>query len=187
MINNGLMEVGTEDNPYCSKLIITMYGVKYDPAMPIYGKKVIGVRFSTLDMHGCPVSPCWTQLDATAVAGTNTITTAEVTDWKAGDVILLPSTSYSMGDAELLTIDSITHDADHSYITTVENLKATHYGEIETYGAGETIDLRGEIALMSRTIIYRGDPETSPTNKFGAHILVHSPGDETSIGRISNV
>ena len=167
-----------------------MYGVKYDPAMPIYGKKVIGVRFSTLDMHGCPVSPCWTQLDATAVAGTNTITTAEVTDWKAGDVILLPSTSFSMGDAELLTIDSITHYADHLFITIVENLKATHYGEIETYVGKtreETIDLRGEIALMSRTIIYRGDPETSPTNKFGAHILVHSPGDETSIGRISNV
>ena len=60
MINNGLMEVGTEEDPYCSKLIITMYSEKYDPAMPIYGKKVIGVRFSTLEMHGCPIHPCWT-------------------------------------------------------------------------------------------------------------------------------
>ena len=133
MINNGLMEVGTEDNPYCSKLIITMYGSKYDPAMPIYGKKVIGVRFSTLDMHGCPVSPCWTQLQTTATAGTNTITTAVATDWKVGDVILLPSTSYQMSDAEMLTIETITSDADHSYITTTTNLKATHYGEIEEY------------------------------------------------------
>ena len=92
-----------------------------------------------------------------------------------------------MNDAELHTIASITSDADHSYITTVDNLRATHYGEIEEYGSGELIDLRGEVSLMSRSIVYRGDPETSVTNKFGAHIMVHSPGDETSIGRISNV
>jgi cell migration-inducing and hyaluronan-binding protein len=187
MINNGLMEVGTEDDPYCSKLTITMYGSKYDPAMPIYGKKVIGIRYSTLDMHGCPVSPCWTRLGATATSGTNTITTAELTDWKVGDVILLPSTSYSMSDAELHTIAAITHGSDYSTITTVDDLESTHYGEIEEYGSGEFIDLRGEIALMSRSIVYRGDPETSATKKFGAHIMVHSPGDETSIGRIENV
>ena len=52
MINNGTMEVGTEKHPYTSKLTITMYGEKYDPAMPIYGKKSIGCRFCTLDMHG---------------------------------------------------------------------------------------------------------------------------------------
>jgi hypothetical protein len=132
MINNGLMEVGTKENPYCSKLIITMYGKKYDPAMPIYGKKVIGIRYSTLEMHGCPLTPCWTRLDTTASAGQNLVTTAEVTDWKVGDVILLPSTSYSMEDAELHTIAAIDNSSGtNSVITTQEKLKATHYGEIE--------------------------------------------------------
>lgn len=40
---------------------------------------------------------------------------------------------------------------------------------------------------MSRNIVYRGDPETSAKNKFGAHIMLHSPGDETVVGRIENL
>jgi hypothetical protein len=51
-INNGYFEAGTEDEPYTSKLTITMYGEKYDPHMPIYGNKCIGVRYSTIDIHG---------------------------------------------------------------------------------------------------------------------------------------
>ena len=52
MINNGTMEIGTERHPYQSKLTITMYGEKYDPPMPVFGKKSIGVSFGTLDIHG---------------------------------------------------------------------------------------------------------------------------------------
>jgi hypothetical protein len=101
MVNNGLMEVGTVDHPYCSKLIITMYGEKYDPAIPIYGKKVIGIRYSTLEMHGCPVYPCWTVLETTAQKDQNMIELSEIATWKAGDEILLPSTSFNMNEAEI--------------------------------------------------------------------------------------
>jgi hypothetical protein len=112
-------------------------------------------------MHGCPVTPCWTRLEKTANAGQNEVTTSELTDWKVGDIIILPSTSYSMSDAELAEIAAIDNSSGTtSVITTKEPLKAMHYGEIETYG-DEFIDLRGEIGLMSRTIIYRGDPEHS--------------------------
>jgi hypothetical protein len=52
MVEGGYLEVGTEDFPYTSKLVITMYGNKYDPYLPIYGNKGIGVRFGTLEMHG---------------------------------------------------------------------------------------------------------------------------------------
>ena len=61
-INNGYMEVGTEAEPYTSKITITMHGKKYDPYMPIYGNKCIGVRYSTLDIHGVPRSHTWTSL-----------------------------------------------------------------------------------------------------------------------------
>jgi hypothetical protein len=56
------MEVGTEEFPYTSKLTITMHGALADPYIPIYGNKVIGVRFGTLDMHGVPRNPSWTTL-----------------------------------------------------------------------------------------------------------------------------
>ena len=46
--------------------------------------------------------------------------------------------------------------------------------------------MRAEVGLLSRNVVYRGDPETSRTNLYGAHIMLHSPGDETVVGRIEN-
>jgi len=68
-INGGAMEVGTEEFPYTSRLTITMHGTVYDPYLPIYGNKVIAVRFGTLDMHGVEREPTWTLLETTVEAG----------------------------------------------------------------------------------------------------------------------
>ena len=61
-VNGGLMEVGTEEFPYTSKITITMHGLLSDPYLPIYGNKVIGVRYGTLDMHGIERNLTWTSL-----------------------------------------------------------------------------------------------------------------------------
>jgi len=47
--------------------------------------------------------------------------------------------------------------------------------------------MEGEVGLLTRNVVFRGDPLISPKEKYGAHIMVHSPGDETSIGRVSYV
>ena len=80
-VNGGLMEVGTEEFPYTSKITITMYGTVTDPYLPIYGNKVIGVRYGTLDMHGPVRSPTWTELETTVEPGSNTITLRHPVDW----------------------------------------------------------------------------------------------------------
>jgi len=46
--------------------------------------------------------------------------------------------------------------------------------------------MRAEVGLLSRNVVYRGDPETSATNMYGAHIMLHSPGDESVVGKIEN-
>jgi hypothetical protein len=51
-VTGGRMELGTEEYPYTSKLTVTMHSKIDDPYLPIYGNKVIGLRFGTLDMHG---------------------------------------------------------------------------------------------------------------------------------------
>mmetsp|Transcript_13355 Transcript_13355/g.16923 ORF Transcript_13355/g.16923 Transcript_13355/m.16923 type:complete len:96 (+) Transcript_13355:2674-2961(+) len=94
MINNGTLEVGTEKHPYTSKLTITMHGLKDDPAMPIYGKKSIGCRFCTLDMHGVH-KKSWTDLDVTVEPGATKLTLVEVVDWVVGDTIMVTSTNYN--------------------------------------------------------------------------------------------
>jgi hypothetical protein len=47
--------------------------------------------------------------------------------------------------------------------------------------------MRCEVGLLSRNVVYRGDPETSNDNQFGAHIMLHSPGNESLIGKIEYV
>jgi hypothetical protein len=94
--NNGTIEIGTEAHPFQSKLTITMYGEKYDPAMPIFGKKSIGVMRGQLDIHGKP-KKSWTDLDTTIFAGDNQLTVVEEVDWEIGDYLMITSTDYSDG------------------------------------------------------------------------------------------
>jgi hypothetical protein len=44
--------------------------------------------------------------------------------------------------------------------------------------------MRAEVGLLTRTVKYQGDPETSPKNLYGAHIMIHYPEDESCIGRL---
>jgi hypothetical protein len=66
LVKGGYFEVGTEQFPYTSKLVITMYGTRKSPELPIYGNKVIGVRDGILEMHGVPRNLTWTELQVTA-------------------------------------------------------------------------------------------------------------------------
>jgi hypothetical protein len=68
-VSGGFMEMGTSQFPYTSRLTITMHSKIDDPYLPIYGNKVIGLRFGTLDMHGVQKTPTWTFMDATVEKG----------------------------------------------------------------------------------------------------------------------
>ena len=86
----------------------------------------------------------------------------------------------------MATIASITSSNGESVLTLTEPVKYDHYAETEQHD-GEEISMRGQVARLSRCIQVRGDHETSAINQFGAHIMIYSPGDETTIGRIENV
>lgn len=55
-----------------------------------------------------------------------------------------------------------------------------------TYG-GVEMPMRGEVGLLTRNVVFRGDPIVSPRDLYGGHIMVHSPGDESSVGRIEYI
>ncbi len=69
MVKGGYLEIGTEQFPYTSRLTITMHGQKTDPELPIFGNKVIAVYEGTLEIHGVPRNPTWTELQKTASKG----------------------------------------------------------------------------------------------------------------------
>jgi len=74
MVQYGYMEIGTHENPYTSKLTITMHGDRFSPLLPLFGNKVIAVHHGTLDMHGVERDVTWTRLAATAQPGDTQIT-----------------------------------------------------------------------------------------------------------------
>jgi hypothetical protein len=47
--------------------------------------------------------------------------------------------------------------------------------------------MRAEVGLLSRNVMFRGDPETSAKKESGAQIMVHSNGMETLTARIEYV
>ena len=59
-IKHGYMEVGTDANPYTSKITITMHGDVSTPALPTFGNKVIGVHMGELHMVGKERKVTWT-------------------------------------------------------------------------------------------------------------------------------
>jgi len=46
--------------------------------------------------------------------------------------------------------------------------------------------MRAEVGLLTRNVKYQGD-STSPENQYGAVIIMHSPGDETTAARIDSI
>ena len=72
-INNGRLQIGTEEEPFCHKAIITLHGRVRDPEIPIYGAKVIGIRQGDLDFHGKPRNVTWTRLAETAMKNSSEI------------------------------------------------------------------------------------------------------------------
>lgn len=184
------MEVGTEEHPYTSKLTITMHGDVTTPAIPSFGNKNIAVMHGTLSMVGKPRSVVWTLLDRTVLDNATQITLipqASTFDWAVGEQIVIAPTGYSKDEAEVRTIVAV--DSDHDVaakpvLTLDRPLVYKHYAATETYG-DDFIDMRAEVGLLTRNVKFRGDPETSAKNQYGAHIMLHGMGEEESaVGKI---
>jgi hypothetical protein len=186
-LNGGTMEVGTEEFPYTSKVTITMHGTVYSPYLPIYGNKVLAVRFGVLDMHGIERSPTWTLLETTVMPGENQVTLAEAVDWQPGEEVAIAATGYDGREGEKRTITAVDNsDPSKPVLTFDEPLEHKHFAAIESFG-GEEIDMRAEIGLLTRNVRFRGDPETSLANEYGANMFLHSNGDDSLIGRLANI
>lgn len=96
----GLLQIGTEANPYTSKLIITMHGDWKTLKIPTYGNKVIAIRHATLDIHGAPIEKVKSQIWENAMAGSSLLKLVEKVGWKVGDEIAIASTDYDGFHAE---------------------------------------------------------------------------------------
>jgi hypothetical protein len=111
--------------------------------------------------------PTWTVLANTAEAGDSTITLNTAVDWKAGERIVIAPSGYDNHEAEDRTIIKVDNRVSSMPVITLDSpLKYKHYADTEQYGTGEDdfIEMRSEVGLLSRNVVYRGDPKTSSQN-----------------------
>ncbi|TNV88211.1 hypothetical protein FGO68_gene8985 [Halteria grandinella] len=187
LVRSGYFEAGTEDFPYTSKLQITMHSKRFDPELPIFGNKVIAMYNGVLDMHGITRNPAWTMLENTIEEGSRQLTLIRDIDWKVGERIVVAPTGYYNFEAEERVITAVDNsNPDKPIITVNEPFYHKHFGEVQWFD-DDFIEMRAEVGLLTRNILYRGDPETSARNEYGAHIMVHSNGMETLTARIEYV
>jgi len=189
LVRGGYLEAGTEQFPYTSKLVITMHSKRFDAEIPIFGNKVIAMYNGILDLHGIPRTPTWTMLDTTSDVGSTTLTLIRDVDWKVGERIVIAPTSYNNFEAEERTIIAIDNTDPQKPVITIDTpFEFKHFAARQEFGTdGDFIEMRAEVGLLTRNILYRGDPETSAKNEYGAHIMVHSNGMESLIARIAYV
>ncbi|BCE00022.1 G8 domain-containing protein [Marinicellulosiphila megalodicopiae] len=170
---HGEFTCGTELKPFTNKLNITLTGAK--PANVAkdgsgMGTKLIGVMMGgVLNLHG-QERTSWIHLDETAAKDAQQIVLSETTDWRAGDQLVITSTSQDYKQAETVTIEKI----DGLIVDLKAPLKYKHFGEIQSYfndTRGWDVNTRAEVGLLTRNIKIRGDIQSND-DKYGGHVMV---------------
>jgi hypothetical protein len=127
---------------------------------------------SSIDIHGAPRLRTWTKLGATILPGSNTITTAEDVDWAVGDVLVVTTTELPSA------ADNATNQVEEVTVTAVLGPRQlqvdppfthTHISSWYTQPGFAPVDMRGEVALLSRNVVVQGD-DTSESQLFGSHL-----------------
>eukprot|EP00595_Chromulina_sp_UTEXLB2642_P001523 CAMPEP_0196766926 /NCGR_PEP_ID=MMETSP1095-20130614/32902_1 /TAXON_ID=96789 ORGANISM="Chromulina nebulosa, Strain UTEXLB2642" /NCGR_SAMPLE_ID=MMETSP1095 /ASSEMBLY_ACC=CAM_ASM_000446 /LENGTH=2258 /DNA_ID=CAMNT_0042131985 /DNA_START=2674 /DNA_END=9450 /DNA_ORIENTATION=- len=193
-VYGGLLQIGTEDQPYNNNVTITIHGDRYKNIdIPEIGYKCIAVASlglpkesqssgfhlpgkdqGQLEIHGQKRLRTWTKLATTAYAGSLTIQTSEPVDFKSGDILVLSGTEVKSNDDFSIDIVTVAENLDNHNILLTEQLKYTHRSEIVVV-SGRTVDLRGEVGLLSRNIVIQGD-EQSQGQLFGVHMVARMSG-----------
>ena len=159
----GSLVAGSERTPFTHRLTITLTGT--DPGGDVPTKMIAVYGGGVLELHG-ETRSAWTRLASTAQAGMTELLLESAPTWRAGDRVVIASTSYEPNEAEVALVTAVSG----SMVSLSQPLHFTHWGVTQSI-AGTTLDERAEVGLLSRNIVVRGD-EQSEANGFGGHIMM---------------
>ena len=166
----GRLTVGTAASPYTRRGTITLTGASTGPSPAGFGNKFLGVDGNgVLDIHGEVNRTPWTQLAATANVGSSQITVLNAQGWRVGDKIAVAPSDFEPREHEQRLITAISGTT----LTLDKPLAYRHWGEVEQH-AGQVLDMRAEVALLSRNIVLTSDAAAYPA--YGGHIMAMGKG-----------
>ncbi|XP_041477742.1 fibrocystin-L-like isoform X1 [Lytechinus variegatus] len=163
----GHLSVGSEEEPFQHKAIITLYGNVRSTELPFYGAKVLAVRNGTLDLHGQPVPVMWTHLSQTIEPNDMEISLMLPVTWNVGDEIVIATTGgrQDSGQSEVVTITAVSQDKMtltidppimHRHISIVQDIE------------GITLETRAEVGLLTHNVVVRGNVNEDWTEEIEA-------------------
>ena len=133
---------------------------------------------SAIEIHAADVEKeSWSQLRQTAEAGAQSIKLTERSGWQVGDIIAIASSGFDHSETEERTVTAVAEDGRKIWLD--RPLEHRHYGAVETYDNGLSgedarewsVDMRAEVALLSRNVTITGD-EDAHLDHIGGHIMV---------------
>lgn len=175
----GLLEVGTAERPFMHRAVITMHGTRRSYEMPVYGAKVIAIRYGLLDLHGAPKLESWTRLAKNAKQGDKQIELVAPTGWQPGETIVLAPTGFEQSEDEEHIIAATEDQGKVLHLT--RELEYDHDAPAAENPIRQGFDVRkiaGEVALLSRNVVVQGDDDSYDL-QYGCHIFAHTPETET--------
>jgi plastocyanin len=191
LILRGKLQVGTEEEPFMHRAVITLHGNIRDPEIPIYGAKVLGLRQGTLDLHGRPRAITWTRLAETVYKNESILELVEPVDWLEDDIIVIASTSKDGNETETASIRSV-ENSGHRIILH-KPINYTHYGITDVMDDGQFIDIRAEVGLLSHNVIVQGSQYVGDhldeygADQYGSQIMIHRAGADPTPVRLEHV
>ncbi|XP_038070546.1 fibrocystin-L-like isoform X1 [Patiria miniata] len=167
IVDGGLLQVGTEEEPFQHEATIMMHGHVRSQELPLFGAKTLAVRNGTLDLHGKPVPITWTRLAQTSAAGATRMVLEQSVTWKAGDQIVIASTGHrhSQIQNEFLTITAVSVDG--TVLDFEPALEYEHYGFTQVV-EGVVLEMRAEVGMLTRNVKFRGSVQDEWTETIEA-------------------
>ena len=177
IIDGGRLVAGYPETPFQHNLRIILHGnnrtrelLGFEFGSPTIGAKAIAV-FGELILNAEPqTSPTWSLLATTVNPGDTQLTLTEAVDWRAGDTIVVTSTSYDAFETEVFTVVSVSQ----STVNLNDSFRFTHLAEEGTIGSVH-YTIRAEVGHLTRKIVIEnGEPELAFEQAFGCRVLVSS-------------
>ncbi len=179
---HGKLEIGTKDAPFEGDAVITLTDTDTNGNLMGMGARGLLVMGGELELHGQPPQVPWSQLGASAEAGSNELTLKEeVADWEAGSKVVVAPTDFENGRTEAFDLSAV----EGAKITISGSLEKSRWGvlqyvhddglSLESADVPENriIDERAEVANLSRKIVIQGpDDDLWNDRGFGAHIML---------------
>jgi len=94
IVVNGTLQIGTPENPFEQRAILTLNDQDTEADMMGMGTRGIMVMSGKLELHGAVPEVVWTKINAHAESGTTSLALVEEVDWNTDDQIVIAPTDY---------------------------------------------------------------------------------------------